>query len=153
MKQLFLGVLVVLGLVGQATPVSAVDVDNFKIENYDIHYELRRDNDGHSYLTTTETIRALFPYFDQNHGIERAIPNSYQGHSTNLRIESVKNIVGDSWNYTTYENNGNTVLRIGDAERYVYGKNTYTIRYTQKDVTRYFDNTNADEFLLGYEWN
>lgn len=58
---------------------------------------------------------------NQNRGIERAIPTSYDGHSTSLEIESVTDESGNAISYTTYDNGGNTIVRIGDKDVYVQG--------------------------------
>ena len=61
-----------------ATPaaVSAVPagVDDFTFASFDAVYDLARDEAKRSMLTTTETLVAVFPDFDQNRGIRRAIP-------------------------------------------------------------------------------
>lgn len=140
-------------LVGNGAAYAAVN--DFEITNYDMRLELGRDSAQRSTLRTTETITALFPEIDQNHGIERAIPATYDGHATSLKIESVKNEKGEELPYTTYESNGNEVVRIGESEKYVRGSQTYVLTYTQRDVTRYFTNTQRDEFywdLNGTEW-
>lgn len=128
-----------------ALPAQA-SVDDFIISDYDINYTLQKDSENRSVLKTTETITAEFPGFDQNHGIERAIPQSYDGHTVNLNIDSVQKEDGSDWNYSTYESEDNLVVRIGDADQYVHGQQTYVISYTQRDVTRYFPDTNDDEF-------
>lgn len=137
-------------------PLSAsADVNDFLITEYDIVYVLGKSAEGRSTLKTVETITATFPAYDQNHGIERAIPTEYDGHKTKLKITSVKNEQGRAWNYTTYNQNGNTVVRIGDADRYVHGQQTYVISYEQQDVTRYFPDTGRDEFYWdtnGTDW-
>ncbi len=155
MKRLLLGGLLLLGLVFQAAPVYAANSNNFTIKNYDIQYTLKRGSDGHAKLRTIETITAEFPNYDQNHGIERAIPTTYNNHPTNLKIVSVEHSDGTPWNYTTYESNGNTVVRIGDASNYIHGEQTYVLTYTQQDVTHYFADTKSDEFYWdtnGTEW-
>lgn len=98
---------------------------------------------------------AEFSDIDQNHGIERYIPRDYDGHSTNLDVQSVIDQNGKSWNYTTYASGEYEVVRIGDADRYVHSEQTFKITYTQRDVTRYFTNTGKDEFYWdtnGTEW-
>lgn len=130
-------------------------VNDFEITKYDMDLELGRDSEQRSTLTTTETITAQFPMIDQNRGIERAVPASYEGHSTSLEIESVTDEAGKEINYTTYEDNGNTVIRVGDKDAYVQGLKTYVLKYTQRDVTRYYADTNKDEFywdLNGTAW-
>ncbi len=144
-----------LSLTSGLQVASAQSLNNFTIQTYNIDYRLGRDNDNRSILHTTETIVAKFPSTNQNHGIERAIPKIYDHHSTSLDIVSVTNNVGSTLNYTTYDSNDNTVLRIGDADTYVHGLQTYRISYTQRDVTRHFADTQANEFYWdtnGTEW-
>lgn len=138
--------------VGQPAHASAND---FTISNYAIDYTLSKDADNRSTLKTVETITAEFPNYDQNHGIERAIPVRYDGHSVSLKITSVTDKSGDNLSYSTYENNGYEVVRIGDKNTYVHGQKSYVITYMQRDVTKFFANTNDDEFYWdtnGTEW-
>lgn len=159
MKKVFGGVfLAVLGLILGLVTLSGsaqASVNNFYISDYKIDYHLTRDSESRSVLETTELITAEFPNFDQNHGIERAIPKSYDKHPTSVSVTSVTNALGERLNYTTYDSNDNLVVRIGDADRYVHGQQTYQIKYTQRDVTKYFADVNADEFYWdtnGTEW-
>lgn len=159
MKKIFGGVLLVLGgvIVAATAPSlpARAGVNDFTISDYKIEYHLSKDAEGRSVLKTTERITAEFPNFDQNHGIERAIPKSYDKHPTSLSIDAVTNGSSEVLNYTTYDSNGNLVVRIGDADRYVQGRQVYRITYTQRDVTRYFADVNADEFYWdtnGVEW-
>ena len=146
MKRILLGLSSAL-LVIMFVPNAHAGVNDFTISNYDIKYELSQDNSGRSRLKTVETITAQFPNYDQNHGIERAIPKEYDGHKVSLDIQSVKKADGSKWNYSTYESNGNeVVVRIGDADKYVQGEQTYVITYTLRDVTKYFSDVDADEF-------
>lgn len=136
-------------------PTQAQSVQDFDILSFDAQYHLGKDNEGRSVLKTTETITASFPLFDQNHGIERALPEIYDGHPTKLVIESVSNQVGGAVPYETRHSNNNLVIRIGDADTYVHGQHTYVITYTQRDVTRFFQDTNSDEFywdVNGTQW-
>lgn len=137
-----------------AAPANAA-VNDFTISRYNIEYTLSRDSEKRSVLTTKEIITAEFPQTDQNHGIERYIPKEYNGHPTSVAIKSVLNQQNTRWNYTTYDSGAYTVLRIGDADKYVHGQQTFVITYTQRDVTQNFTNTNADEFYWdtnGTEW-
>lgn len=156
MKQIFLGIFAIFGIsLILVAPSMALNTSNFAISSFDIRYELSKDGEGRSILRTTETITAQFPNFDQNHGIERAIPQSYDGHTTDIQVESITTLEGSSWSYSTRTDNDNLVLRIGEADRYVQGEQTYVIIYTQSDVTKTFDNTNSDEFYWdtnGTEW-
>lgn len=130
-------------------------VNNFNISSFSADYSLSKDDEGRSRLKIREAIVAKFPNFDQNHGLERAIPQSYDGHPTSLRISSVLRQDGSPWNYSTYESNDNLVVRIGDADKYVHGEQIFVITYEQRDVTRYFKDTDRDEFywdINGTEW-
>lgn len=155
MKGLLISILAVLGLAVLFAAPAMANVNDFTITNYDIDYRLSRDDEGRSVLAATETITALFPRQDQNRGIERYIPKSYDGHDTALRVESVTDQTGKNWNFTTYSSGRYTVVRIGDANQYVHGQQTYVIKYTQRDVTKSFTDTAADEFYWdtnGTEW-
>src|SRR6187399_2219239 len=48
-------------------------VDDFTFESFDAVYELSRGDDGRSQVRTTETLVAVFPDYDQNRGIKRAL--------------------------------------------------------------------------------
>ena len=155
MKWLVGIVAVLAGGVISFSSASAVSVNSFTIPQYDIQYELSRDGESRSVLKTTETITALFSQDDQNHGVERAIPNTYDGHSVSLKINSVANGAGQELPYSTYESNGNTVVRIGDASTYVHGEMTYVLSYSQRDVTKFYQNTGKDEWYWdtnGTDW-
>lgn len=141
--------------VASVTPVGAANVNDFTISDYEIHYTLSRDAEQRSTLTTKETIVAEFPQTDQNHGIERYIPRDYNDHSTSLKVQSVTDDTGKAWNYTTYSSGKYEVLRVGDADAYVHGRQTYIITYTQRDVTRHYADTGRDEFYWdtnGTQW-
>jgi uncharacterized membrane protein YgcG len=143
-------------VLGLHAPTASASVNDFIIPDYQIDYYLSRDDAGHSHLKTVEKITAEFPGFDQNHGIERAVPDNYRGHPTHLHIDSVLNQKGQAWNFTTYGSNANTVIRVGDADKYVHGQQQYVITYQQQAVTDYFANTKADEFYWdtnGTQWS
>ncbi len=132
-----LGLVLVLGVV---SPIQAhADVNDLTVKSFEADYYLSRDAGKNSHLKITEKIVAEFPQFDQNHGIERAIPDEYDGHNVKLNIESVLDGAGTARQYTTYGSNNNLVLRIGDPDAYVRGEQTYVINYTLRDVTKSFD--------------
>lgn len=141
-----------------ATPAQAVDTENlnnFRISSYDIDYTLSKNDKDQSVLQTKETIVADFTVKYQNHGIERYIPESYDGHTTNLNIDSIVDEKGQELDYETYNENDGIVLQIGDKDSYVYGQKTYVISYSQQEVTKYFSDTERDEFYWdtnGTDW-
>ena len=130
---------------GVAVPASA-DVDDFYFESFDAQYELSRDADGRSVLTTTETLVAVFPDFDQNRGIRRLLVDEYDGHPTDIEVLSVTDEGGTPRHYETDTDGDFLEVTIADDDVYVHGEQTYVITYTQHNVTRYFGNTDADEF-------
>lgn len=149
----FVGVfLVAVGLLNCfAVPTDAMGVNDFRITSYDVQMKLGRNSENRSTLETKETITAQFPEYDQNHGIERVFVSAYDGHPTKLSIRSVANEAGQPLHYSM----SNGVMRIGDANTYVHGRQTYVISYVQQDVTRFFSDTNKDEFywdVIGVDW-
>lgn len=148
---LVVGLIYIVGIV----PHASASPNDFSFTSFEADYYLDVDSDKRSTLKTVEKLVAQFPPYDQNHGIERAIPKFYDGHTTSLRIVSVADENGRKQNYTTYDQNDNLVLRIGDADNYVHGTKSYVITYTQRDVTKYFADSNDDEFYWdtnGTEW-
>ncbi len=130
-------------------PVQAVlaDVDDFTFASFDAVYELGRDDDRRSELRTTETLVAIFPEFDQNRGIRRAIPRNYDGHPTDIRIESVTDGTGAPRSYETERSeDGEFELVTIAADDYVHGEQTYVITYTQRNVTFDPDDVPLQEF-------
>lgn len=123
-----------------------MDANTFSFSNAKFDYYLSKDSDGASTLRTTEQLTAEFPDYDQNHGIERCIPNRYRGvESLDESSFSVRRN-GDIEPFTSYENEGLTCFRIGSASSYVHGQNTYEISYTAKNVILDPDNSNNQEF-------
>lgn len=144
---------VVISLLGLSASAATND---FEISRYDMKLELGRDDAQRSTLKTTETITAVFPEFDQNHGLERMIPARYDGHTVGLRIDAVTDEQGRELEYNnTTDDQGNTILRVGNKNTYVHGSKTYRLVYTQHDVTRHYNDTGKDEFywdLNGTQW-
>ena len=154
---LWVGIAVVFLVLASPGLVSAATKNNFVIESFNTKYYLSRDDDGRSTLKTVETITANFLSRNQNHGLERAIPTKYDDHSTSMSIASVANERGEDLPYHTVSGDTGdlTILRVGDADTYVYGLQTYVITYTQRDVTKHFPDSRRDEFywdLNGSDW-
>lgn len=147
---LILSIFTVIIALGNNTYAS---VDDFVIKDFQADYFLSKDSNNRSVLKTVEKIVAEFPNYDQNHGIERAIPKIYDGHSTNINLESVVDENGSAMSYSTSTKNNDFVIRIGDKNKYVHGIVTYVITYSQNDVTRYFKDSNSDEFYWDVNGN
>lgn len=129
---------------GLAAPAEA-GVDSFVFRSFDAVYRLSADEDGRSVLRTTETLVAEFPSWDQNRGIRRELERSYDGHPTGLRVLSVTDEAGAPREHETETEDGALVLTIAE-DAFVHGEQTYVIEYEQRDVTRAYSDTAADEF-------
>lgn len=129
--------------------VSAQGVQDFVVETFDVKYELN-NSDPQGRLITIEKIAVDFS--GQNRGLLRAVPARYGDVDTNPRILSVLRD-GAKEPYTTYTENNNTVIRIGDPEQYLTGKHTYEISYQVDNVIRFYD-THDELFwdINGDEW-
>lgn len=155
MKKLLLILTGCLLLATTLMPAAAhASTQDFTIENFDANYYLERRDDGVPTMKVDELIQARFPEFDQNHGILRAIPASYKGQTEGIQILSVKdNNLNQDIHYTTYKQNGNLVLKIGDANSYVHGVVQYRIIYNVKNYISFYGD--HDEFywnVNGTQW-
>jgi uncharacterized membrane protein YgcG len=138
-----------------APAIAPLGVDDFEFESFHAEYYLDIDENGRSTLRTVETLVALFPDFDQNHGVLRNIPEDYLGEPTDLRIESVTDGDGTPRYYEVSSEDGFTTLQLGSESSYVQGRQVYVVTYTQANVTRFFPDTNDDEFYWdtnGTDW-
>ncbi|NLA66396.1 MAG: DUF2207 domain-containing protein [Leucobacter sp.] len=150
-------------LVGVIAPASFTssaahaDVNDFTIESFDATYTLSRDGEGRSSLHTVEHIVAVFPDFDQNRGLIRDLTRVYDGHDTNVQVLSVTDETGAARSYTTEPYGDFLAVTMAVPEgQYLHGAQHYVIEYTQRDVTRFFDDTGVDEFywdINGTDWS
>ena len=136
-----------------ALDAAGAGVDDFEFTSFDALYDLSRSGDGRSQLRTVETLVALFPDFDQNRGIQRALVQDYKGHGTSIDIVQVTDENGVPRSYeSNVDDDGFLVLTIAVPEgQFVHGEQTYVIEYTQKDVTAtstdLVDDVTRDEFF------
>jgi len=128
-----------------ATPSAQAGVDDFAFESMHVDYELSLGDHNIPMLTTTETLVAVFPETDQNAGIQRLIPSFYNGHSLATEVTSVVDENGQAREFTTETQDDyiDLVSKHTD-DRYVHGRQTYVITYSQKWVIGDFGET--DEF-------
>lgn len=119
--------------------VFSQSVDDFIIESFDATYYLTRDDKNIGLLEVEENIKTNFINRNVNHGILRAIPEKYADEDLNLKILSVTDDKGRPINYSTYRENQNLVLKIGNPDTYVYGKKDYKIKYSMSNVIRFYD--------------
>jgi uncharacterized membrane protein YgcG len=123
--------------------------DDFTFDSWHSDFRLGRSPEGHSTLTTIETIVARFPETDQNHGIRRAIPTHYDGHPTGLRLVSVTDENGTpraSQTETSGDTGDEFLTVTSAADDFVHGAQTYVITYRQENVTLTPDNASDQEF-------
>lgn len=135
--------------VAAPAPVQAVpaDVDDFTFARFDAVYELGRDADRRSELLTTETLVAVFPEYDQNRGIRRAISRTYDGHPTDIRVVSVTDETGAPRGFEVERSeDGAFELVTIAADDFVHGEQTYVIAYHQRNVTFDPDDLPVQEF-------
>ena len=140
-----------LGLLGAAAPRG---VQDFRFESFDAVYELSRLPDGRAHLEVEERIVAVFPDFDQNRGIIRAIPADYDGVPLNVGDIAVSDLAGAAVPFEQSRVAGFVELALGTDE-FVHGRTGYVIRYTMQNVVRAFAAEGVDEFywdINGVGW-
>ncbi|MDQ3064912.1 MAG: DUF2207 domain-containing protein, partial [bacterium] len=149
MKKLLI-VLLLLPVIILVPKTAHADVNDFVINNFEAKYFLS-NTDKQGLLQVTETIHLTFS--DNNHGILRAIPNKYKGQDLNMQVDSVAYENSASVPYTTYDENDNRVIKIGDPDKTVTGKQSYIIQYKLSNVMSFYDG--HDEFywdINGDQW-
>lgn len=115
-----------------------------------LHYHIAVSFTAEGYADFEETIEVEFS--EPRHGIFRAIPlRSVVNGETVDRI--VRDIEVDGFKFSTSRENDNIVLKIGDKDVYVDGRQTYRIRYRVLNPLNFFEE--HSEFywdLLGIAW-
>lgn len=139
-----------------AAPLPArADVDDFTFESLDVDYTLERDDSGASVVRVVERFVALFPEIDQNRGMQRILPDSYQGAPLDPELISITDGDGAPRATEVSQEDG-AVTFTSRADDYVHGRQTYVFEYTMRNVTRNFADTGADEFywdVNGVDWS
>lgn len=119
------------------------DVDDFEFQRFDAVYELGVGDAGESTLRVTESLVAVFPDYDQNRGIARYIPNTYQGRSLGTEVVGVSDGTTPRDYSVTSEGNFVVVESVVPEGMFVRGEQRYDISYTQKNVIGVFDDTDV----------
>lgn len=136
-------------------PSTHADKQDFIITNFTADYYLDK-SDQHGHMRVVEQIEVNFS--DYNHGILRAIPDGYKGHS--LKIDNIKTTKSDGsvWKYTTYSGSNNLVLQVGDPNNTVTGLNTFIIEYELTGPISFYDDhdelfwdVNGDQWSQSFE--
>ncbi len=128
--------------------VQPADVDDFSFESFDAEYILSQAADGSSQMSVQETLVALFPEYDQNRGIVRAIPETYNGVNVHVDLQQVTDASGAAVEFSASHESGYLQVSIG-TDAYVHGRQTYVISYTLGNVIREV----ADENIQELYWN
>ena len=115
------------------------DSINYTTENYDVKVKVNKD---YTY-DYTETITVNFT--DASHGIYRDISMDGSYRIKDIRVE------GD--NFDVNKQDGHKIIRIGDADRYVTGRKTYTIKYTLANIERSGKPADIYADVLPSGWN
>ena len=131
------------GMAGNANAQS-VQYEKPYISDFDINYHLGRDDERRSTLAVTERITVEYPEYT-NKGIVREIPRVYDGHSVSLKLDSVTRNGQAEPIYSQYTQGNFEVVETG-TDDYINGTQVFEFTYTLRDVTKFFANTNADEF-------
>lgn len=128
-------------------PVSA-SAQDFYFKDATFDYYLEKTETG-SKMHVKETLVAVFPDSNQNHGITRYIPYTNQGGS-NLTAPDKSSL-----NFTVKRNGakeeiaksdsekGSYIFYVGNANSYVHGEQTYEIEYDFQNVITEFDSSGA----------
>ena len=132
---LLLGLAIALAFLPSAK-VDAANTNNFYFKDFSAEYTLSKNDDNRAVMRVREEIVAVFPNYDQNRGIERAIPTTFDGHRVfDGKIEVWRNGSEESI-ADTESGDGVKVFRIGKSDVYVQGEQKYTIEYTLTDVIK-----------------
>lgn len=146
-KSFILSLLLIFAPLLSVKPVSA-NANDFYFKNFTADYYLTKQADGTSEMEVVEEMTAVFPSYNQNHGIERKIPFLNQN-DTNLTMESTDNLAievtrnGVKEEAIVTANDTYFNVRIGDADTYLHGEQTYVLKYkfihviTEFDISRY----------------
>lgn len=130
-----------------ASTIAKSGLDDFSFDSFHADYVLGKDGEGRSTLHTTEHFVARFPDFDQNRGFIRAIPRVFDGHWVEPGDLTVTDEQGRARSFWT-ETSGDflrVVMAVPEGS-YVHGVQHYVIDFTQHDVTKFYEDTNDDEF-------
>lgn len=137
-----------------SAPVHASTQD-FYFKSFDADYYLEKDEEGVSHLRVEETLVAVFPESNQNHGIDRVIPFINQD-GKNITLENLnnKNLTvtrnGNSEPFTVSKSSATDyTVRIGSASSYVHGEQKYKLSYTFDKVIAEF----PDSLLQELYWD
>ncbi len=129
-------------------------VDDFSFDSLTVEYLLSRADDGTSRLRVVETFVAVFPPTDQNRGMRRAIPESYNGQPLHPVLVAITDGTGAARPAEVDSEDG-VYTMTSRADVYVHGPQTYVFTYDLENVIWDFPQTGTEEFywdVNGVDW-
>ena len=141
---------IALGSLALAAPATAAktapaDVSDFEFASFDGEYFLDIDENGYATTRVIETIVAVFPEIDQNRGIIRALPLTYDEIPLNVAMLSVTDEDGEAVYFERNDYGGFAEFALGTDE-FVHGPTTYVLEYTMRNTILHFGDSGGDEF-------
>lgn len=126
--------------------IQPISAEYFSIRKYNVDVQISEEG----YADFEETI--VVEFTQPRHGFFRFIPyrNTVNGKTNDFFLENI-DVVG--YKFSKSKENNNVVLRIGDPDTYVDGRQTYRIKYRVLNPIFFFDE--LDEFnwdLMGHHW-
>ena len=136
--------------VGRAAPAG---VDDFSFSSMTADYTLTRADDGTSRMRVVESLVAQFPEVDQNHGIRRQIPDSYNGQPLRPRLVSVTDGDGAP-RPSEVEDEDGVFSVVSRSDEYLRGAQTFVLTYTLENVTWDFPDSGLEFYwdVNGVAW-
>lgn len=129
-------------------------VDDFSFDSLTVDYALSRADDGTSRLRVVETFVAVFPETDQNRGMRRSIPDSYNGQPLRPVLVGITDGTGAPRPVEVDSEDG-VFTMTSRADGYVHGPQTYVFTYDLENVIGNFPETGTQEFywdVNGVDW-
>lgn len=149
---LFVGIIILFILFLGTRAQALENRGAFTIADFEIDIELQQN----SAMVVSEKI--VVDFSEPRHGIFRNIPIKYRddnGFKYNFRFKllSVENEQGDKWKYSKYKEGEDMVIKIGDPNLEISGRQVYVIKYKITRGVRFFDD-HAEIFWnpVGTEW-
>lgn len=135
------------------TAPAVADVDDFTFDSMTADYTLTRAEDGTSRLEVVEEFVARFPDSDQNRGMRRVIPDSYNGQPLKPELVSITDGDGNAREAETDSDDGAFAMT-SRADDYVHGVQTYVFTYRLENVVWDFPDTGLEFYwdVNGVDW-
>jgi len=131
-------------------PVNAQEA--FFFQDFSVGIVVNED----STIDVNETINV--EYYEERHGLFRVFPVEYKGRfgenvTLDVDVISVTDDNGQPWNFETYNEGDNLIVKIGSADITIIGAQEYNIQYKVERALLYFDD--HDELywnVTGTDW-